>query len=751
MPKNQINNKKETPTSKSSKNSKGQKEESKNKKQNTKIQKLRLKKMQSDDSSSNSDTSEDDCDMIESECKKYNTRSTNKNVKFKQRPYDDYDEYEDDDEEYIPSESTEKDDEFYDDEEEDEDDDEEDEEDEEGEEDEEDYEDEVFSKKNPTNFSIFFTIDPTKYEMSDEDEETDTENEDDLISSSSEDETLSNNQKRAKITNDMNDTSKIITKYTKYKKDTKHAKNTKHAKDTNYTKDKKNKKNKNKSEDENESEDENDLENKKYVDDAKNVDDAKDVEDTDDKIYNENEIIEILEKMNKSKNSELVSECINLCKEKMLISKKKQDKKNKKEKDRNERIFKKIMYDKNTMNDFTFFKKIELSQQKKIIKELREINKIIRSEKPYRLTLLESDIPTMFKAAAMKKIGLMQNMDVESGEYYKVKNWVDTFMKIPFGIYKTLPIELSNGIENCTEFMEKSQKILDDAVYGLSEAKMQIMQLLGQLITNPSAIGSAIGIHGSPGVGKTKLAKEGISNILGRPFAFIALGGATDSSFLEGHSYTYEGSTWGKIVQILIDSQCMNPVIYFDELDKVSETPKGDEIIGILTHLIDTSQNNQFHDKYFAEIDFDLSKCLFIFTYNDESKINPILRDRMYKIQIKNYNKKEKNIIANDYLLPKIREQVKFDMNDILFPDEIIQYIIDNYCGKEDGVRNLKRCLEIIHTKLNLCRLVKPNSTIFEENTVTQVNFPLTITKDIVDKLIKKFDMVNPSLSYMYI
>jgi ATP-dependent Lon protease len=264
-------------------------------------------------------------------------------------------------------------------------------------------------------------------------------------------------------------------------------------------------------------------------------------------------------------------------------------------------------------------------------------------------------------------------------------------MRIPFGVYKTLPIELSNGIENCTEFMEKSQKILNDAVYGLNEAKMQIMQLLGQLITNPSAIGSAIGIHGSPGVGKTKLAKDGISNILGRPFAFIALGGATDSSFLEGHSYTYEGSSWGKILQILIDSQCMNPVIYFDELDKVSETPKGDEIIGILTHLIDTTQNNQFHDKYFAEIDFDLSKCLFIFTYNDESKINPILRDRMYKIQIKNYNKKEKNIIANDYLLPKIREQVKFDMNDISFPDEIIQYIIDNYCGKEDGVRNLKR------------------------------------------------------------
>jgi ATP-dependent Lon protease len=403
------------------------------------------------------------------------------------------------------------------------------------------------------------------------------------------------------------------------------------------------------------------------------------------------------------------------------------------------------------MNDVTFFNKLDLQQQKNIIKELREINKIIRSEKPYRLTLLESNIPTFFKAVAMKKISLMRHMNEDNGEYYKIKNWVDAFMKIPFNVYKTLPITITNGIEDCTQFMEQSRQILDDAVYGLNDAKMQIMQLLGQLITNPSAVGSAIGIQGSPGVGKTNLAREGISKILGRPFAFIALGGATDSSFLEGHSYTYEGSSWGKIVQILIDSKCMNPVIYFDELDKVSDTPKGEEIIGILTHLIDTSQNVQFHDKYFSEIDFDLSKCLFIFTYNDESKLNPILKDRMYKIQIKNYDRKEKTIIANNYLLPKIRDQVKFNFEDISITDEIIHYIVDTYCDKEDGVRNLKRCLEIIHTKLNLCRLVKPSSTFFEENSITNVEFPLIVTKDIVDKLIKRKDIVNHSLYHMYI
>lgn len=299
--------------------------------------------------------------------------------------------------------------------------------------------------------------------------------------------------------------------------------------------------------------------------------------------------------------------------------------------------------------------------------------------------------------------------------------------------------------------MATAQKTLNDAVYGLNDAKMQIMQMLGQLITNPSAIGSAIAIHGPPGTGKTSLVKEGISKILNRPFAFIALGGATDSSFLEGHSYTYEGSTWGKIVQILIDSKCMNPVIYFDELDKISDTPKGEEIAGILTHLTDTSQNTQFHDKYFAEIDFDLSKCLFIFSYNDESKVNPILKDRMYRIQTKGYNQKQKTTISNQYLLPRIREQVKFTEQDIIIPDTTLQYIIDGFCLKEDGVRNLKRCLEIIHTKLNLYRLMIAGSNLFEEDMSLKVEFPLTVTKEVVDKLIKKVDSVNPSLYYMYI
>lgn len=404
-------------------------------------------------------------------------------------------------------------------------------------------------------------------------------------------------------------------------------------------------------------------------------------------------------------------------------------------------------------NEVDYFKKkLSNKEQLKIMKDLKEINKHVNVEKPYRLSLLESKMPAKFKAIALQKLNVLKSMEPGESEYYKIKNWVDTFMKIPFGINKNLSITMNDGLDVCNEFMTNAKKTLDNCVYGLNDAKLQIMQLVGQWVANPGSLGSAIAIKGPPGTGKTSLVKEGISKILGREFAFIALGGTGDSSFLEGHGYTYEGSSWGKIVQILIDSKCMNPVIYFDELDKISDTPRGEEIIGILTHLIDSSQNTQFHDKYFSDIDFDLSKCLFIFSYNDESRVNPILRDRMYRIQTKGYDAKEKLIIARDYLLTKIREQVNFTSEDIIIPDDTITYIASSQSltQNEAGVRNLKRCLEIIHTKLNLFRLVKPDAKIFDKEMDLDVKFPMTVTRKVVDALIKNEEYQSQSMLAMY-
>lgn len=445
-----------------------------------------------------------------------------------------------------------------------------------------------------------------------------------------------------------------------------------------------------------------------------------------------------------------VDKFINMYEEDLMKMEEKKTKLNKLRVEQNCKIYKKYTNSKTHFNDMSFFKNLELDKQKDLIEEIRKVNDVAKIEKPYKIAILESNISPILKNEAIKKINSLQDIDPGSGEYYKINNWVETFMRIPFGKYKELPVSIADGVDKCHDFIENAQQILNNAVYGLNDAKMQIMQMVGQLIANPKSIGTAIAIHGPPGSGKTSLVKEGISKILNRPFAFIALGGATDSSFLEGHSYTYEGSTWGKIVQILIESKCMNPVIYFDELDKISETPKGEEIAGILTHLTDTSQNSQFHDKYFSEVDFDLSKCLFIFSYNDESKVNPILKDRMYRIETKGYDKKQKLHISNNYLLPKIVTQLNFKVDDIKITEEAISYIIDNNCDKEPGVRNLKRCLEIIYTKLNLYRLMKPGSNIFQEDMSLKIDFPVKVEKDFVDKLIKRKDD-NINIRNMYI
>ena len=414
--------------------------------------------------------------------------------------------------------------------------------------------------------------------------------------------------------------------------------------------------------------------------------------------------------------------------------------KRKKQTKSNTKKFTKLLRDKKRYTDNTYFKNLSNDEQESLISTLNTIKEYNDDDVPLRISLLKTDIPVKYKSAALRKINTLEFMEPGSNEYYKLKQWVDTFMRIPFNKYSNLPITIEDGVEKCHEFMANSKKILDEAVFGISDAKMQIIQMVGQWLINPSAIGTAIAIKGPMGTGKTTLVKDGISKILGREFAFIALGGATDSSVLEGHSYTYEGSTWGKIVDILVQCKTMNPVIYFDELDKISNTPKGEEIASILTHLTDTSQNDKFHDKYFSEIELDLSRCMFIFSYNEEEKVNPILKDRMYRISTKGYSVKEKKTILEDYLLPKIRSEIKFDKEEVTIPDSVLGYIIQKYTQDEEGVRNLKRCIETIYRKLNLFKLMKPGENIFKEEINLEVKFPIILTNEIVDKIIKLDD-----------
>jgi ATP-dependent Lon protease len=288
---------------------------------------------------------------------------------------------------------------------------------------------------------------------------------------------------------------------------------------------------------------------------------------------------------------------------------------------------------------------------------------------------------------------------------------------------------------------------MESAIYGHSEAKLQIMQFVSSWIANPKAHGNVLSIHGPPGVGKTSLVKDGIAKALGRPFHFITLGGATDASFLDGHSYTYEGSTWGKIIDVLIQSKCMNPVIYFDELDKISETAKGDEIMNMLIHITDGSQNERFQDKYFTGIDIDLSRCLFIFSQNNHEKVNPILRDRMFNIAVKGFSVKEKLQIAEDYLLPGVLKESGL-YEKVSISKDILQFVIENYTGGEAGVRELKRCIQTIISKLNLLRFYNnPKQIPFA---IEGFSLPFILKKSHVELFLKRKAEVDESIQHLY-
>jgi endopeptidase La len=289
------------------------------------------------------------------------------------------------------------------------------------------------------------------------------------------------------------------------------------------------------------------------------------------------------------------------------------------------------------------------------------------------------------------------------------------------------------------EYMKDVDKILDKCTYGQVDAKKQMKRIIGQWM-NGTSKGQCFGLCGPPGVGKTTLCKNGLAKCLfddngeSRPFAFLPLGGATNGSILEGHHYTYLGSTWGKIVDIMMETKCMNPIIYIDELDKISKTEHGKEIASILTHITDQSQNKEFYDRYFSSIPIDLSQVLFIFSYNDRDNIDRILRDRIQEITIKPLSLPEKLVISQNYITPEILQNVGFSNMEVVFTNDILTKIINHYTY-EAGVRKLNEILYDIIREINLKKI---------EDEEDRLEYPIIIDEKITDDVLSNIPKVVP-------
>jgi len=364
--------------------------------------------------------------------------------------------------------------------------------------------------------------------------------------------------------------------------------------------------------------------------------------------------------------------------------------------------------------------KMEIYSCEKIIEE----SKIDTSE-PLRFKILNWNIDNSTKHILISKIEQFNRMTPNSSEYFKLDNWLHTLAKLPIGEYNA---PNTNGKKEVSKYLTNLKKSLDQNIYGHNETKDQILRILAQWINNPDSKGYAIGIQGSPGVGKTKLIKDGICKAMEYPLSFISLSGLSDSSYLNGHQYTYEGSAYGKIVECLIKAKTMNPIFLFDELDKVCNSSKGDEIINTLIHITDPVQNDKYNDKYFQEIDLDLSKSLMIFTYNDENNINPILKDRMITIKVSGYDNKEKSILCTDYILPELLSEYNMKVGDIVFEEKLLKMIIDEH-HDDEGVRNIKRVLNDTLSRINMMKYIITDGI--------NIKTPYQITKQFYDKYCK--------------
>jgi ATP-dependent Lon protease len=383
------------------------------------------------------------------------------------------------------------------------------------------------------------------------------------------------------------------------------------------------------------------------------------------------------------------------------------------------------------------FKALTDEKQRELIEALEKRPTMQDSGINLMLRILTLKLPTEVQALILAKYNSLQDMDPSSGEYFKTRNWLDKVVSVPFGTYKDIPVKLDDGQPACEGFMKSAKTCMDTAVFGQEETKLQILQFISAKIANPEKAGTSLLLVGPPGVGKTSIIKNGIAKALGWPFQFISLGGDSDASTYTGHQLVYESSHCGKIVNSLVAAKSMSCVMLFDEADKLSATPKGEEVQNMLVHLTDPAANGEFEDKYLAGVPINLSKAMFVFTANDITKIDRVLLDRMNVIYLKGYDAKEKLAIAENYLLPAALRDVNLHER-VGISREIIQHVIERYAAEEKGVRQLKRCLEQIAQKLNMLRMYNAPSLPFH---IKDFTLPFTMKKEQVDLFLKKTEL----------
>jgi len=386
-------------------------------------------------------------------------------------------------------------------------------------------------------------------------------------------------------------------------------------------------------------------------------------------------------------------------------------------------------------------------------KTIIHINKLVNKklqEESIRERILNLPTNDTNKSVIFKHYNNMKRTDPNSTEYYKNQLFVDMSLSYPW--LNSYNINENIVDVNVADFLSNFKENLDNEIYGMDSVKNEILNVVCKFITNPTSNRNNIALYGAAGVGKSKFIKI-LSETLKLPMKVISLGGIKDSSFFLGHGYVYVESGPGKIIQNVIDSNISNPILYFDELDKVSETDNGKDIFSFLCYLTDPTQNTRFTDHYFYGMEFDLSKIFYVFTFNDINKIDKILLDRLNIIKVNTPNDKDILVILERHCIPEIIKNIGIQKT-IIFPESSIEYII-NFCKNSidksvtSGIREYYRIIEKLLLELNKQILLNLDTYILEQEILLENQTFMKLFDNIREQLAHSEESQRPN--HMYI
>jgi ATP-dependent Lon protease len=383
-------------------------------------------------------------------------------------------------------------------------------------------------------------------------------------------------------------------------------------------------------------------------------------------------------------------------------------------------------------------------------KKLAEVNQYTRSLEE---TILSLDIPLKDKAIIYKKYSNWTDMSTEEGNNdevkSKLKEWIDYAIRLPTKVKPLLQGRVDRtkdgapDMKTIAECLIDIRTTLDNHLYGMKKEKEELLLIINNMLSNPECKNLNLGFVGKAGVGKTALIRT-LAKALDIPFIHISLGGCRDSAFLDGHSYTYEGSQPGILVKSLCSMGNKNGIMYFDEIDKL-ETSHGKEVMWTLLHIWDPTQNMEFRDKYLDELTVDLSHIWFMFSMNDEKRLDKILLDRMHVIHVSNYTKKDKLEIIKRFTIPDALKNIDPNLaSAVIIPDETIQHLINiraENIPDEYGMRGLNRDITTMLRRVSILKNIASSPPAIAAALdftfqITNVTFPFTITIPVMEKFL---------------